>query len=108
MFLEYFALEVFLFVFLFSVRGLMCKPKAVAGKSPNEPVVQRAVDLKSVPKDYRHFSAESLSVLQAGRATVVKPWSFFFPPQCWYMSQDFCVLESVLSWASPAVPALHL
>lgn len=41
MFLEYFALEVFLFVFLFSVRGLMCKPKAVAGKSPNEPVVQR-------------------------------------------------------------------
>lgn len=80
MFLEYFALEVFLFVFLFSVRGLMCKPKAVAGKSPNEPVVQRAVDLKSVPKDYRHFSAESLSVLQAGRATVVKPWCPTPPP----------------------------
>lgn len=90
----------------------MCKPKAVAGKSPNDSVLQRAVDLKSVPKDYRHVSTESSSVLQAGRATVVKPWSFFFFffffPQCWYMSQDFCVLGSVLSWASPAVPALHL
>lgn len=53
----------------------MCKPKAVAGKSPNEPVVQRAVDLKSVPKDYRHVSAENSSVLQAGCAIVVKPWS---------------------------------
>lgn len=87
----------------------MCKPKAVAGKSPNDSVLQRAVDLKSVPKDYRHVSTESSSVLQAGRATVVKPWSSPPPPpQCWYMSQDFCVLGSVLSWASPAVPALHL
>lgn len=58
----------------------MCKPKAVAGKSPNDSVLQRAVDLKSVPKDYRHVSTESSSVLQAGRATVVKPWSFFFSP----------------------------
>lgn len=56
----------------------MCKPKAVAGKSPNDSVLQRAVDLKSVPKDYRHVSAENSSVLQVGRATVVKPWSFFF------------------------------
>lgn len=87
----------------------MCKPKAVAGKSPDEPAVRRAVDLKGVPRDYRHVNAESSSVLPAGRATVAKPWSFFFfPPQCWYMSQDFCVLGSVLSWASPAVPALHL
>lgn len=85
----------------------MCKPKAVAGKSPNEPVVQRAVDLKSVPKDYRHVSAENSSVLQAGRAIVVKPWSPA-PARCWYMNQDFCVLGSVLSWASPVVLALHL
>lgn len=62
MFLEYFALE---FVrFLFSVRGLMCKPKAVAGKSPDEPAVQRAVDLKGVPRDYRHVSAESCQSYQ--------------------------------------------
>lgn len=58
----------------------MCKPKAVAGKSPNDSVLQRAVDLKSVPKDYRHVSTESSSVLQAGRATVVKPWSSPPPP----------------------------
>lgn len=58
----------------------MCKPKAVAGKSPDEPAVQRAVDLKGVPRDYRHVNAESSSVLPAGRATVAKPWSFFFFP----------------------------
>lgn len=34
----------------------MCKPKAVAGKSPDEPAVQRAVDLKGVPRDYSHAS----------------------------------------------------
>lgn len=79
MFLEYFALEVFLFVFLFSVRGLMCKPKAVAGKSPNEPVVQRAVDLKSVPKDYRHFSAELVS-LTSGSCYSSEAMVFFFSP----------------------------
>lgn len=34
----------------------MYKPKAVAGKSPDEPAVRRAVDLKGVPRDYRHVS----------------------------------------------------
>lgn len=32
----------------------MYKPKVVARKSPNESILQSAVDLKSVPKDYRH------------------------------------------------------
>lgn len=32
----------------------MYKPKVVAEKSPNESILQSAVDLKSVPKDYRH------------------------------------------------------
>lgn len=39
----------------FSVRGLMYKPKVVAGKSPNEPVLQSAVDLKSDPEGHTHF-----------------------------------------------------
>lgn len=98
----------------------MCKPKAVAGKSPDEPAVQRAVDLKGVPRDYSHASltvspgTTGMSVQRAVSLTSGSCYSseamvfFFFPSQCWYMSQDFSVLGSVLSWASPAVPALHL
>lgn len=78
MFLEYFALEVFLFVFLFSVRGLMCKPKAVAGKSPNEPVVQRAVDLKSVPQGLQAFQCRELVSLTSGSCYSSEAMVFFF------------------------------
>ena len=51
MFLEDSALEC---CGVFSVQGLMYKPKVVAGKSPDEPILQSGVDLKSVPEGHRH------------------------------------------------------
>lgn len=88
----------------------MCKPKAVAGKSPNEPVVQRAVDLKSVPKDYRHVSAENSSVLQAGRAIVVKPWSSSPPPVPVHEPGLLCAWVSAFLGfpCSPCPPSLKM
>lgn len=90
----------------------MCKPKAVAGKSPDEPAVRRAVDLKGVPRDYRHVNAESSSVLPAGRATVAKPWSFFFffPPVLVHEPGLLCAWVSAFLGfpCSPCPPSLKM